>query len=186
MLEAVNAGSLLAGVLVHVRLKPPLGQLPAYEALLGIPRAFPLSLALLHLGQLPLQLHDGALSAALAAAACAAHVATGMRYRRAPRCVLEQAGLAHRARAAWPPSLPLGMRVFPISPACGLALSLPRLRASAARVRVDRGVEYYPAGAAPSRHCRLDVWHAPEHAAAAADRPAVLYAHGGAWNMGHR
>lgn len=183
MLELLNAGSLVAGALVHTRLTPPLGQLPGLEAALGIPRSFPAALAFLHFGQLPLQ--DSALGALLSAAACALHAATHFRFRHAAARVRADGGI-ERERSAAVRDVPWLLRLVPVSPLCGVVPLLPRMRGEAA-ISIERAVSYYPPGCAPSPRCVLDVWYRPASAASTTTSgKAVLYLHGGAWNIGHR
>jgi hypothetical protein len=160
-MEWVNAASCLAGTLVHFRLHPPLGQLPGLEAALGVPRAFPISFALLHASQLPFC--ESAAGAALGAAALAAHCATALRFRHSAshlRATAAAAGLelppSPRSGAPW------FTRLVPISPFWGLVplLPSPPWAAGQPRVVVHRGISYYPGSSAPSSRCLLDVWHA--------------------------
>lgn len=175
----INAGSLVAGVLVHVRLRPPLGQLlPGVEAALAVPRAFPATFVSLHLVQLPF--HDTVAGALLSIAACAMHAATFVRFRQAASRLREAAGVMAGPTALRSPWLPL-------SPLAGFMTYLPARLQPEPHVVVSRGIAYYPTGSSsPSARCLLDVWHCAHDERASPPRPVVLFLHGGAWNIGHR
>lgn len=179
---AAETLSLLAGALVHKRLPPPLGQWPGLEACVCVPRAFPVTLVGLHLAALPFA--HSPVDASLSLAAIAVHLATALRFGRVAAQIREH-GL--RLKLPSPPSRPTSW--VPIALFAGAQdVLFPR------SVRVRRAVDYYGGGASPSPRCLLDIWHDPAvraHPEVAkgkgrGGRRAVLYVHGGAWNMGDR